>query len=60
MPTEAKQLTTRDIVAVNVRVEAARLGYNQVQLGQMLGLSQPSVNKRWTGKCPGSWRNWTA
>ena len=34
MPTEAKQLTTRDIVAANVRAEAARLGYNQVRLGK--------------------------
>lgn len=52
MPTEAKQLTTRDIVAATVRAEAARLGYNQVRLGQMLGISQPSINKRWTGKRP--------
>ena len=52
VPTEAKQLTTRDIVAANVRAEAARLGYNQVRLGQMLGISQPSINKRWTGKRP--------
>ena len=52
MPTEAKQLTTRDIVTANVRAEAARLGYNQVRLGQMLGITQSSVNKRWTGKRP--------
>ena len=47
MPAPANQLTTRDIVA-----EAARMGYNQVRLGQMLGISQPSINKRWTGKRP--------
>ena len=52
MPTEAKQLTTRDIVAATVRAEAARLGYNQVRLSQMLGITQSSVNKRWTGKRP--------
>lgn len=52
MRTEAKQLTKRDIVAANVRTEAARLGYNQVRLGQMLGITQSSVNKRWTGKRP--------
>ena len=52
MPTEAKQLTTCDIVAATVRAEAARLGYNQVRLGQMLGITQSSVNKRWTGKRP--------
>ena len=52
MPTEAKQLTTRDIVTATVRAEAARLGYNQVRLGQMLGITQSSVNKRWTGKRP--------
>ncbi len=28
------------------------MGYNQVRLGQMLGISQPSINKRWTGKRP--------
>lgn len=60
MPTEAKQLTTRDIVAANVRAEAARLGYNQVRLGQALGISQPSINKRWTGKARGNSKNWTA
>ena len=48
----APAITTRDVVAANVRAEAARLGYNQVQLGQTLGISQPSVNKRWTGKRP--------
>ena len=52
MPAPANQLTTRDIVASNVRAEAARMGYNQVRLGQMLGISQPSINKRWTGKRP--------
>ena len=52
MPTLAEHLTTRDVVAANVRAEAARLGYNQSRLGEMLGISQPSVNKRWTGKRP--------
>lgn len=52
MPAPANQLTTRDIVASNVRAEAARMGYNQVRLGQLLGISQPSINKRWTGKRP--------
>ena len=49
VPTEAKQLTTRDIVAANVRAEAARLGYNQVRLGQLLGISQGAITKRWRG-----------
>ena len=52
MPTAADRVTTRDVVAANVRAEAARAGFNQVRLGQMLGISQPSVNKRWTGKRP--------
>ena len=52
MPTVANQVTTRDVVAANVRAEAARAGFNQVRLGQMLGISQPSINKRWTGKRP--------
>ena len=52
MPTVAERVTTRDVVAANVRAEAARAGFNQVRLGQMLGISQPSVNKRWTGKRP--------
>ena len=51
-PSPTHPITTRDVVAANVRAEAARLGYNQVQLGQTLGISQPSVNKRWTGKRP--------
>ena len=52
MPTAADRVTTRDVVAANVRAEAARAGFNQVRLGQILGISQPSVNKRWTGKRP--------
>ncbi len=52
MPAPANQLTTRDVVASNVRAEAVRLGYNQSRLGEMLGISQPAVNKRWTGKRP--------
>lgn len=30
MPTAADRVTTRDVVAANVRAEAARAGFNQV------------------------------
>lgn len=45
-------ITTRDVVAANVRAEAARLGYNQVRLGQTLGISQGAITKRWRGVRP--------
>lgn len=45
-------VTTRDVVAANVRAEAARLGYNQVRLGQRLGISQGAITKRWRGVRP--------
>ena len=36
-------ITTRDVVAANVRAEAARAGFNQVRLGQRLGISQGAI-----------------
>ena len=50
--TPAQPVTTRDIVAANVRAEAARLGYNQVRLGKTLGISQGAITKRWRGARP--------
>ena len=52
MPTAADQVTTRDVVAANVRAEAARAGFNQVRLGQRLGISQGAITKRWRGERP--------
>ena len=45
-------ITTRDVVAANVRAEASRLGYNQVRLGKTLGISQGAITKRWRGERP--------
>ena len=45
-------ITTRDVVAANVRAEAARRGYNQVKLGKTLGISQGAITKRWRGERP--------
>ena len=45
-------ITTRDVVAANVRAEAARAGFNQVRLGQRLGISQGAITKRWRGERP--------
>lgn len=42
-------LTTADVVASNVRAEAARLGFSQVALGRALGISQGSITKKWRG-----------
>ena len=38
---------TGDIVAANVRAEASRRGYTQVQLGRALGISQQKATRRW-------------
>ena len=45
-------ITTRDVVAANVRAEAARAGFNQVRLGKRLGISQGAITKRWRGERP--------
>ena len=46
---EAPKATTRDVVAANVRAEAARRGFSQMDLARALGASQGSVNKKWRG-----------
>ena len=51
-PAPAPAITTRDVVAANVRAEAARRGYNQVRLGKTLGISQGAITKRWRGERP--------
>lgn len=42
--------TLSEIVAANIRAEAARRRLSQVQLGELIGMSQGAINKRWTGK----------
>ena len=39
-----------DIVAGNVRAQAARLGLTQVALGARLGLTQGQITRRWKGQ----------
>ena len=39
-----------DIVAGNVRAQAARLGLTQIALGAALGLTQGQVTRRWKGQ----------
>ena len=51
-PSPTRSITTRDVVAANVRAEAARLGFNQVRLGRTLGISQGAITKRWRGERP--------
>ena len=41
--------STGDIVAGNIRAEAARLGYTQVAFGRALGMSQNQITTRWRG-----------
>lgn len=41
--------STGDIVAGNIRAEAARLGYSQSALGRALGMSQNQITTRWRG-----------
>ena len=45
-------LTTADVVAGNIRAEAARAGLSQVGLGRALMMSQVSITKRWRGVTP--------
>lgn len=42
--------TTADVVAENIRAEAARAGFTQVALGRALGLSQGKITLRWKGQ----------
>ena len=44
--------TTADIVAGNIRAEAARQGFTQVELGQRVGLGQGQITRRWKGVSP--------
>ena len=48
----SEALTLSEIVASNIRAEAARRMLNQIQLGELIGMSQGAINKRWTGKRP--------
>ena len=41
--------STGDIVAGNIRAEAARQGYSQSALGRALGMSQNQITTRWRG-----------
>lgn len=43
-----------DIAADVIRVELARKRANQGQLAELLGLSQPAIHRRMSGKVP--WR----
>ena len=38
-----------EVVAANIRAEAARIGLQQKAIAQLLGLSQGQVSKRWRG-----------
>lgn len=40
---------TADIVASNIRAEASRLGFSQIELGRALGISQGQITRRWKG-----------
>ena len=40
------------VVAANIRAEAARRGYNQLALAGELGVSRTWVNSRWYGRRP--------
>ena len=44
--------TTADVVAGNIRAEAARLGMSQVALGRTLGMTQNQITTRWKGQRP--------
>ena len=37
------------LVAENVRVECARKGWNQSDLARALGVTHPTISKRWFG-----------
>lgn len=41
--------STADVVAGNIRAEAARLGIKQIELGRALGMSQSAITTRWKG-----------
>ena len=45
----SEKRSTGDIVAGNIRAEAARLGYSQSALGRALGMSQNQITTRWRG-----------
>jgi len=38
------------IVAANVRAEAARRGFNQTSLGEAIGQAQSAVSRKWRGQ----------
>ncbi|WP_297587809.1 helix-turn-helix domain-containing protein [uncultured Mobiluncus sp.] len=43
-------LNTADVVASNIRAEASRLGYTQIEFGRALGISQNQITRRWKGQ----------
>lgn len=43
------KVATPQVVAENVRAEAARRGYTQVALGRALFMSQGNITRRWKG-----------
>lgn len=45
-----KLRSTAQIVAENVRAEAARRGYSHVALAKALGMNQSQVSRRWKGR----------
>ena len=47
-----EQRTLTDVVAENIRAEAARAGFTQVALGRALGMSQNQITTRWKGARP--------
>ena len=46
---EDSQISTSEIVAANVRAEAARRRLSQMDLVRLTGMSQPAIAKRWNG-----------
>ncbi|MDO5720985.1 MAG: helix-turn-helix transcriptional regulator [Actinomycetaceae bacterium] len=48
--TKSCELPLTEIVAANIRAEAARQGYSQSSLARALGMSQTQVTLRWNGK----------
>lgn len=47
-------MSTREIVAGNIRAEAARRGLTQSDIARRLGMAQSSISRRWGGS-----QSWT-
>ena len=52
MTIEPNVITTADVVASNIRAEASRQGYSQLELGRALGMGQGAITTRWKGQRP--------